>query len=205
MQHENHDPQKTEALLQVNILRELFEKVYFDKKTGNEKSMPVKAIQSAYLKLKELTLKMVLLSEEDRQMVHESAGEIEECCLMVEISYLRLAKLLGTLETLRDLLACSISEKSGFRVKTLLTLNVLRQLIRDKEEMQKKEDRLEWLKHVQELITFLGFYAAKLELKSNQKKILEELEDKFDLLKGHVGGSALALLCGLIDTFHDLL
>ena len=204
MQHENHDPQKTEALLQVNILRELFEKVYFDKKIGNQKSMPVKAIQSAYSKLKEVTVKLSLLSEEDRQMVHDSAGEIEECCLMVEISYLRLAKLLGTLETLRDLLAFAVHEKSGFRVKTLLTLNVLRQLIRDKEEMKSKEERLEWLKQVQELVTFLGFYAAKLELKPDHQQIFEDLEKKFDLLKGHSNGSDLALLCGLIDTFHDL-
>ncbi len=204
MQHENHDLQKTEALLQVNILRELFEKVYFDKKTGNQKSIPVKAIQSAYSKLKELNLKMSLLNEEDRQMVHDSAGEIEECCLMVEISYLRLAKLLGTLETLRDLLAFAVHEKSGFRVKTLLTVNVLRQLIRDKEEMKNKEERLEWLKQVQEMVTFLGFYAAKLELKPEQKKIYEEMDKKFDLLKGNANGSGLALLCGLIDTFHDL-
>lgn len=204
MRHAAADPQKTEALLQINILRELFENVYFDKKIGKNKTIPAKAVQNAYSRLKDIS-KNMSLSEEDRQMIHDSACEMEECCLQVEISYLRLAKLLGTLETLRDFLACVIEEKNGFWVKTLLTLNVLRQLIRDKEEMQKKEERLEWLKQAQELATFLGFYASKLQLNPQQQQTLDKLRENFELLKRALGDSEQAFLCGLIDTFHDIL
>ncbi len=205
MQYTQIDPKKIQALLQVNILRELFEKVYFDKKIGNQKNIPVKAIQIAYSKLKEINENITSLSEEDKQMINDSVKEMEEICLQVEISYLRLAKLLGTLETLRDVLSCLIEEKSGFRIKVLLTLNVLRQMIRDKAEMQSKEQRLEWLKQVQELVTFLNFYAAKLDFSEPQKQILQELDNKCNLLKGNLGDGEQALLCGLIDAFHDLL
>lgn len=199
------DPKRQDALLEVNILRELFEKVYFDKRLGNQKSMPIKAVQPAYLKMKDAISKMERLSSEDRQMIHDVAVEIEECCLQVEISYIRLAKLLGTLETLRDFLSFAHLEKSGFKVKVLLTLNILRQLIRDKEEMKTPEDRLEWLKQAQELATFLDFYSSKLKLNAEQELILKKVQEKFDILKSHINGGELAFLAGLIDTFHDLL
>jgi hypothetical protein len=202
---EQGHPDIVEALLQINILKELFSAFQLGIKQGEEGLLKVKLVQAAVLKLKNQLASLAFLNSEDRKMIEEAIVEIQECCISVEIEKLKLAKLIGTLETLRDLFRHKEYDKSGFRVKALLTLNILRNLVLTAEDFQKKEQREAFFKQLQELAAFLEFYLAKLNPDSDKLKKLEELKESLRSLKGHLGAEDSLFLAGLIETLHDLL